>query len=304
MREHAATGSPDLSVVIAAWNGPVALRDCLASLERLTPRGRTEVLVARWAGDRCGPVVAAHPLVIDVALDEPAPVPTLRKAGLDRASGAVVAFLEDHATVTPGWAEALRAAYARRDRQAVGGPVDQGPDQRPLDWGAYLFDYGRYMPPQPPHVTRELSGLNMSFRRTLLDSLDGTVADGVFEAAIATELARRGIPSFVEPRAIVIHRKRYAVRTALRGMFHLGRGYAGRRIRGMPRAAGLLRAAACPLLPALLVSRVLLAVLPKRQHVRRVLSASGFVALIACSWSAGECVGYLIGSGDSDARWR
>src|SRR5262249_49097795 len=126
-----------------------------------------------------------------VPVDRTPTVPTLRKTGLSRATGDVVAFIEDHATVAPGWADALRTAFSRTEVVAAGGPVGQGAGSSALDWGAYLFDYGRFAPPQPGGVARELSGLNMAFRRTFLAELDELLREGVFEGPLHTELARR-----------------------------------------------------------------------------------------------------------------
>jgi hypothetical protein len=58
------------------------------------------------------------------------------------------------------------------------------------------------------------------------------------------------------------------------------------------------------LLPAVLVWRVLSAVLPKGGNRGRVLGAVGYLCFIALSWSLGEGVGYVAGVGDSETHWR
>jgi hypothetical protein len=128
--------------------------------------------------------------------------------------------------------------------------------------------------------------------------------DGVFEGPIFAELARRRVMPVVSASAIVIQNKRYALATTMTAVFHLGRGYAGRRFEANQVGARLIRAAACAVLPAVLMWRTLSSVLGKRRDTARVLKASGALALITLAWSIGECAGYLLGVGDSDSRWR
>ncbi|MDQ6888164.1 MAG: glycosyltransferase family 2 protein [Gemmatimonadota bacterium] len=299
----ALAGAQPLSVVVAAWNSPALLRSCLQSLA--VAGGELEIVVACPAERGFNELLAVEfPTVIRATLGPTATVPQLRKAGLARASGDIVAFIEDHATVAPEWAAALRAGYEADDRAALGGPVAQGAGLSSVDWAAYLFDYGRFMPPHHGGPVPELSGLNMSFARSLLDGMGEVLRDGVFEGALHQELARRRVALYVAPSAIVCQNKRFSLRQALSSVYYLGRGYAGRRLAHAGRIARLARAAACPLLPVVLLWRILSVVLPKGRDTWRVMRSLGFLAMIALSWSAGECVGCLAGSGDSDSRWR
>jgi hypothetical protein len=294
---------PALSVIVAAWNQPSLLRACLESL-RDSEGEPFETIVVFPGGHEFGEVIRAFPGIVGVELGPSATVPQLRKAGLERVTGSIVAFLEDHAAVAAGWANALRAEYQRPARSAVGGPVAQSPTASALDWGAYLFDYGRFMPPQTPGIVGALSGLNMSFSRALLDSLDSEMAQGVFEGPIHAELARRNERPFMAPAAIVHHNKRYSLREAFVSVYYLGRGYAGRRVESAGRVVRLARAASCVALPAVLVWRPLSAALRSGRDIGPVLGSLGYLSLLALSWSSGECIGYLFGRGDSDSRWR
>ena len=158
------SGGVSLSVVVAAWNGPALLRACLESLAAAAGFGSFEVVVATADVPMVRTLLAAEfPWARVVVLPGTPNVPQLRLAGLQHASGEVVAFLEDHAAVAPGWADALTAAHRAPGVFAVGGPVAQGANLSTLEWGAYLVDYGRFMPPLPNGVTSDLSGVNMSF---------------------------------------------------------------------------------------------------------------------------------------------
>jgi hypothetical protein len=230
-------------------------------------------------------------------------VPELRKAALARATGDVVAFLEDHAQVAPGWASALLAGFQEPEVVAVGGPVAQAPGLGAVDWGAYLFDYGRFAPPQPSRRSHELSGLNMSFRRALLDEAGTVLEGGVYEAPLFEWINARRNEMRLASGATVTQNKRYALRAVLDSVFHLGRGYAARRVRGRRPSVRLLRAASCALLPPILFWRTASRPLHSRNRTAVMLSL-GYLSIILLSWSAGEFAGYVAGAGDSDSRWR
>jgi GT2 family glycosyltransferase len=293
-----------LTVVVAAWDDPELLRTCLRSLAACPGRSSIEVIVASPSGRGFESVASEFAGTTVVSMPPEATVPALRAAGLARASGDVVAFLEDHAMVAPGWADALLEAFAEPDVRAVGGPVAQAPGLSTLDWGAYLFDYGRFMPPAASGPVHELSGLNMAFTRELFDALGETLRDGVIEGPLHEALRRRGVTLRLAPRAVVYQTKRYSLRETLVSVYYLGRGYASRRVQETASAGRLMRAAGSMLLPAVLVWRVLSVVLPKGRDTGRVLAAVGYLCLIALAWSVGEGMGYVAGAGDSETRWR
>jgi GT2 family glycosyltransferase len=299
-----APGRRSLTVVVAAWNDPELLRTCLRSLAACPGRSSIEVIVASPREGGFESVASEFAGTTVVPMPSDATVPALRAAGLARASGEVVAFLEDHAMVAPSWAEALLEAFADPDVRAVGGPVAQAPGLSLLDWGAYLFDYGRFMPPAAPGLVHELSGLNMAFARALLGELGETLRDGVIEGPLHEALRRRGVALRLAPGALVYQTKRYSLRETLVSVYYLGRGYAGRRVQETAGAGRLMRAAGSMLLPAVLVWRVLSVVLPKGRDTGRVLAALGYLCLIALAWSVGEGVGYVAGVGDSETHWR
>lgn len=295
---------PSLTVVVAAWNSPLHLENCLASLRHEQQTIGFDVVACFPAGRGFEAAVSrADARVAGVAVPGAPTVPLLRKAGLERARGQIVAFLEDHAQVEPGWAGALLQGYSAQRVVAVGGPVAQAPGLGLLDWGVYLFDYGRFAPPQRGRVVHELSGLNMSFQRTLLAQVGGPSEEGVYEAPLFEWINGRRNEMRLASGATVTQNRAHTLRGVLVSVFHLGRGYAGRRVRGVGNGLRALRAASCVLLPPLLMWRAASYPLRGRNRTAVVLSL-GYLSIILLSWSAGEFAGYVAGAGDSDARWR
>ncbi len=294
-------GPPVLSVVVAAWTGPDALHSCLASL-RAQAVAPPEVLVARHFGGAELPP-AARPGTVDVALPATATVPELRAAGLARATGNVIAFLEDHCTCAAGWAGALLSAHAA-PHAGVGGPVEQADGASPLEWAVYFYDYGRYMPPCAEGAVEQLSGLNMSFKRSALAEAGVLGAPEVLEAALQSELRRRGHTLWLDPAAQVIHRRDRGGGGAVRHAYHLARSYAHRRLAGAGPAKRLLYGAGALLLPAVLAARIVAQVRRKRRRRIALLLASPWLLVLLGAWAAGEGAGYVLGEGHSAGKWR
>ncbi len=296
---------PSQSVVIAAWNGVRYLRRCLEALEAADPVPGLEIIVSRNFDDGAASLLAAeYPGVLDIGLPSSTNVPRLRLAGIDRASGTIVALTEDHAIPAPGWAAALRGAHAAGLGRIIGGPVDQAPAQAAVSWGVYLYDYGRYRPPCPGGSVGHLSGINVSYQRALLEACGSELTDGLHEARLHGALRSRGESLIMEPAAVVMQGKRHQLGPSLRSAFHLGRGYAAGRAVGKSLRWRAGFAAGSVALPIVLTSRTLAAVLPKGRDLGRVLAAIPVFATLTLEWSAGELAGYATGRGDSDARWR
>jgi hypothetical protein len=297
------TAPPALSIVIAAATGPAALRTCLGSIAACAMADDVEVLVARnFDGEAAAMLGRDFPFVHDVPCPAGTTVPHLRGAGIAASRGGIVALLEDHCTVTPGWAAALRAAHAA-GHEVVGGPVDQAPGLGPLDWAVYLYDYGRYMPPCAEGPAPLLSGINVSYARGLLEPARRWREEGLFEARFHPALAAGGLDLWLAADAVVLHQKRYRLGPAIESAFHLARGYAAQRVDGRGAAARAAFGAGALALPVLLPARTLATVVPKGRHLGAVARAVPLLVVLQLAWSAGECAGYLAGAGSSLERW-
>jgi hypothetical protein len=294
---------PRLSVVVAAWTGGDELRRCLNSLVSQVDAARDEIIVARnftFDGDATLPVGGTQ--LVDVVLAG-ATVPELRAAGLRRATGTIVAFIEDHCVGAPGWRDAIIEGHGA-SVAGVGGPVDLAAGGSPLDWAVYFYDYARYTPPILSGPARSLSGANMSWQRSFLMALEPHLKDEVRETVLHDECTRRGAGMYLSSSAIVVHRKRNAAGPAVRLAFAQAREYASGRVVGTGVVRRIAFAAAAVLLPVVLVGRIVAATLRSRRHLARLLVAAPWLLVLLVGWSLGEGVGYLAGPGGSRLQWR
>ncbi|MFL5894811.1 MAG: glycosyltransferase family 2 protein [Thermoleophilaceae bacterium] len=168
------------AVAVCTNRTPAEAAEALATLARQLP------------GDRIAVVTSGLPASLVAAFRDIAPGPVLeeRDPGLSRArnralawapADGVLAFVDDDAVVSPGWAEALERAWAEADADVgcIGGPIRPRWTRQPPAWvsdpilpALTLLDLG----PDPfeldPSVTT-VYGANISFAVAALRAIGG-----------------------------------------------------------------------------------------------------------------------------------
>jgi GT2 family glycosyltransferase len=119
-----------------------------------------------------------------------------RNSGLEAASGSVVAYIDDDAVPSAAWLPALAEWYSEPAVAGVGGGVE--PVWKPArpDWFPREFDWVvgcSYLgQPETPQEVRNLFGCNMSYRRELLEALEGfRLGYGCDETELCIRLRQR-----------------------------------------------------------------------------------------------------------------
>ena len=116
-----------MSVVIPSRDRHTLLADCLATLRGQEPPGGWEVIVVDdGSKEPLEPAVkrlAAADLPVRCVRQEAAGLNAARNFGVDKASGEIVAFLDDDTIVNPGWVKALDRGFAETGCDAIGGRV-------------------------------------------------------------------------------------------------------------------------------------------------------------------------------------
>lgn len=302
------TLSPDsslkLSVVVAAWNDPALLEECLNSLHRQVASADTEVIVvSNDNGKSKERIEKQFPQVTHVGLPENTTVPELRTQGIYQARGEIIALLEDHSFLSENWCSEIKKGH-QLPYSIIGGSVDNASRESWLDWAVYFYDYGKYMPPNQAGAVDSLSGNNVSYKRATLHQVERCFRNGFFETFIHNELRRQGHALYMAPEAIVYHKKNYQTKAAIIDCYNHGRLFSGKRV----RQATLLKRSALILgsllLPILLPLRITLRTLQKKRYVRELLLSLPHLLILMASWSVGEFCGYAFGEGGSLRKWR
>jgi hypothetical protein len=291
-----------VSVVIASVSGLPHVARCLEALAGQDGRGRAEVLIV----DRCGEETrtalrSRFPGVEVMAAPERTPLPALRAQGLRLARGRVVAVLADRFVPQPGWLAAVEDGH-RSGRAVFGGAIENGSTKRVVDWAVFLCEYAPFMPPLTRRPASGIPGNNTVYDRGVLERLAGALEAGAWDGALHEKIRALGVALWAEPslRATLQKEYRYASFLALR--YHAGRALAAARMAAAPRWKRVAYASATPLLPWLLLARLVTVVARKRRHGTRFVVAAPMIFTFLVSGAWGEAVGALAGAGDSLER--
>src|SRR5437588_8068533 len=178
-----------LSAIVPTHNRPVALRQCLETLQaQEVDAAALEVVVVDHGsepdmGELIASVSKAGPIEMRCERLELTGLNGARNHGAAAATGDVLAFLDDDTLVSPRWAASLLHAFASYPCAAVGGKVElQLPGPAP-DWLAdrryYLAEYD--LGPEPFWIDVDLVdgrdplpvGANCAVRRSDFERLGG-----------------------------------------------------------------------------------------------------------------------------------
>jgi hypothetical protein len=294
---------PELSVVMVVGEERDRAARAVAAVRAQAAHAALELVVVDLApgGE---PIVPSDGdlsvIVLDLA-DHPS-WSSARHAGVAVARAPIVAFVEDHVYVEPGWAAALVAAYrARPDAVAVGYAFTNARDGGRPD-GTLFAEYGRWVAPARDGPWRALPGNNVSYRRDALLALQDVGGSLAVDFTLHAELRRRGA-FIVGPHAVVRHDGFPRLADTLRANHEYGRVLAAARVaRGSwtrPRRA--LYAAGTPAVPALNALR-LARTLPGRGLWRSALRHAPACLAIWAAAASGELVGYVTASGAEGER--
>jgi GT2 family glycosyltransferase len=168
-----------LTVVVCAYTEDrwTALRDALGSLRAQTRTPDQVVLVVDHNPRLLERARAEFEDVECVPNEEAQGLSGARNTGVRRATGDVVAFLDDDAAAAPDWAGQLLSAYEDHSVIGVGGGVDPGWAAPRPGWfpDEFLWVVGCSYAGQPVGraEVRNPIGANMSFRRSVFAEVGG-----------------------------------------------------------------------------------------------------------------------------------
>jgi GT2 family glycosyltransferase len=293
-----------ISVVIAAWNHPASLALCLTSLEAQADADGAEIIaVSNYDGEALGEVKKRFPLVKYVSLAEGATVPELRGRGIACARGAIVAMLEDTCLLDERWLSEIRRAHSL-SYVAVGGAIENASEARLSDWAVYFFDYGKYMPPNRDGVVDSLPGINVSYKRSVIELAEKTFNAGFSETFIHEELKRQGQELYLSNSVVVHYKKNGSLKESLVKFYHMARSFGGKRVSDVTLMKRLVLVFGSLALPILLPARIALRVVRKGRNTVPLLLCFPHLILLMTGWAAGEFCGYVWGEGTSSGKWK
>ncbi len=296
--------TPELSIVIASVNGYDYIAQCLRSLELQRSRHLAEVIVLECSGDDTAErVIRDFPWATVRTFSEPTSIPKLRALGIRESRADIAVTTEDHCVFDEGWYEAILHAHRERPNTAIGGAVENGSQERLIDWAVYVCEYGRFMLQFPAGTTGDLAGPNVSYKREKLEEACGDLLDrGVWENVLNGRLMERGDDLYIDPAIVVHHAKKFYFWDFLAQRYYFGRSYAAVRVQQAPLKRRLFYAGISLLLPPVFLYRYGRYFFVKKRHVKQYFRSFPLLVTFAIAWSIGELFGYALGDGGASLR--
>jgi GT2 family glycosyltransferase len=285
-------------VIISCVNGTSILQETLAALEGQEGRNDAEIIVVDRTGDpKWEAVVERFPAISWLHAAKTVSIPGLRAQGLAVARGEIVAFLEDHCLVTPGWLAENVAAHQRLPHTAISGCVENAATERAHEWAFYFCEYAAFCPPVQEGESGHIAGNCASYKRNALESV-GFDAQR-WEFFLHRRLLERGDCFYCNPRLRVQHKLSLPFREMLAQRFHLSRSFAAMRRQEATLSKRIVYGLGAPLLPPLLLGRITRTVLTKQGYRRQLVRAYAPLCALLIAWAFGELIGYWFGAGAS-----
>ena len=300
--------TPELSIVLVVGALRSRAEECIRSVLEEEASRRVELLVIDLARDRA-PALAGerHPSVRIIALPPDTSYAAARAEGVRRSAAPVVAFIEEHCRVRPGWIEAVLAAH-RGSWAGVGGEVHNGNPRASMSEAIALMNYAQWLPPaRRDEDAVHLPGHNSSFKR------DRLVAFGpgldlllVSDINLHRRLRAQGGRLLLDPAVAFEHVNETGFGSLARGyyLWHRLYGWSRARVFRWPAWRRLLYVALAPAIPFYFLARQYREV---RRHRPDLVGA--FVKGIPLVWAAqtvsafGQAIGLLFGAGDTASRF-
>ena len=237
-------------------------------------------------------IAPAGSLGIPIAVPGAPTLPELRGAGLRAVQTPFAALTEDHCIATPGWLSALAAEIG--DADFVGGRMGNAQRTRTVDWAAYFAEYG-FFTGQPVRGGPALAtAANVLYGPRAVTRAAALGDRGLLGGRDSRAAHRGGLPiwrSHPPPRSSRISATRFQPSA------RIGSGTGSpTRASDSPRRLFLhrwIRAAAAPLLPAVLARRVRGGVIAAERGA--FFRALPLTLMFLGAWSVGEMMGYVRG---------
>jgi O-antigen biosynthesis protein len=204
---------PHVSVIVCSRNGAHTLRDCFDALSRLEYPSFDVIVVDDGSSD--GTADLGREFGFRVISTAGVGLGSSRNAGLDAATGEIVAYIDDDAYPDAHWLTYLAADFLKSPHAGVGGPNIAPPGD------GFVADCVARAAGGPAHVllsdaeAEHIPGCNAAFRKESLQRIGGF--DPRFRVAgddvdVCWRLRERGETLGFSPAAVAWHHRRSSLR--------------------------------------------------------------------------------------------
>jgi hypothetical protein len=279
-----------VSIVIAVWQGLAALDRCLEALARQRDDATEVIVVSNFALPAS--VATSHPWVRLVATRSTLLIPHLWSAGIAQSTHPIVAITTAHFVPAPSYLRELRQAHARLDTPAIGGAIDPPAAGDVVTWATYFLRYSTYLDWDSERRAADFAGDNASYKGAALQTAHEIDPEGFWEQPVHRALLASGHVLYFVPDIRVTQAASFGFGPFCVQRFRHGREFGRERIERDP-SARLMRIATAPLVPFLLLGRVVQRVMRSGRNLGALVRSLPVLICFVLAWSLGETAGYL-----------
>jgi hypothetical protein len=276
---------PKLSIVVAVRDGAANVPALLAALRDRT--GDTEVILCC-----AGPCIAGEDnAALRFSLSAETLVPSLWSEGILRARGNRVALTTAEFVPAGDWLERLHAADLDR-WVGVGGTIDNEPAASARNWAIFFLRYSAFAPPLPAGDTEEIAADNAVYDRAAILEHPDLLRQGFWEPSFHRRFRAAGKRLALDPNLVVVHHGTVSGRSFARQRHLHGRAYGIERAGQASVVRNLLLLLSSPLVPPLLLARILARIVRRPRYRARLFTAFPWLVRFTFAWATGEAGGY------------
>jgi len=249
---------------------------------------------------------SAHPFVQTIRTNGGGTFGSLRAMAIRRARAPIVAFIEDHATVGPGWLAGILRSFDG-PWVAVGAEVHNANPSASASRSAALINYGLWSPPMQAGETSLLPGNNTSYRREVLLRYEAQLDDLMLsDTVLQWRLIEDGYRLLADPSIFIRHLNPATTTNVCKAEYLYHWAFAALRARVFHWSAWqkLRYALLSPAIPWLRFSRMLRAVRNKTPgQLASTIGRAPSILLFLHAATLGQDLGLLFGMRNADARF-
>ncbi len=306
-RRRGRTFAPALSVIVLVDGRRQRAETCLGHILSQKLEGTLEVLLLDFAPSSVPSLRAAKdPAVRTLKLDPSVGYGPACALAVREARAPIVAFVEEHVAVEPGWGAAMVEAH-RQDWAGVGPEVRNATPGLGLSDVIHLTGFGSWVPPLARGESRLIPSHNSSYKRGILlgygPELGKLLSGDIF---LQWRLQADGHKLFQAPEAKIDHRSEASLATLMRGYYLVMRSFAPLRaeLYGWPLLRRGLRLGLLPFGPLVRSGRLLVSLARRRSpQFWKALAGLWAIAGAHLAGAAGEAVGLIRGIPAGDTRF-
>ncbi len=276
------------------------IRRVISCLNAQTVRDQLEIVIVAPAGADLGldaEALEGFAGIQLVEVDRVNPMSRARAAGVRAATAPIVFIGETHSFPHPGFAEALIHAHAESWDAVVPGIANANPESA-FSWAGFLMDYGPWLEALPAGQIPGGPTWNVAYKRDVLLDIGDNLASALSHGDdLAVALHARGHRAYFEPSAKLDHANISQPVGWFQQRYLCGRMVAASRKARWPRSKSLMYICASPLIPFVVLSRLIRPVKSLAQSRTLPLATPPLLIAGAIARAIGEVIGYALGPG-------